>query len=753
MAQKHRRSKPARPASPTVAPADARSERAAGRERGVAASGVAVLVATVLVACYVILFYAVHETRQHVLLLLFAPDDVIASWGGVEGTPLGFFDRLGVWLVAGLIVAVAWASGSIVVRAWRLDERLTRLETELFSIGLGLSAWSIWTLLVGLLGWLQQTWLVWLPAVIVAPVAGFQLAARRAEGTSPSALVPRPGRNDWIWPSMLALAIPFVLLYLLAGALPPKDFDVREYHLQVPKEWYQQGQITFLPHNVYGNMPLGAEMFALLGMTVMPGESGWWYGALAGKTVMAVCAVLTGLALFAAGRRIGSTTIGIVAALVYVSTPWVYLVSVSGRNEGVMAFYLVLAMYAVWLWWSEETAHASDAPSDEAAASFAPRGHWLELAGFLAGTTAAVKYTGVLFVVLPLLLLVTFARRRFAWKEGLIFLVGAVAASGLWYAKNAALTANPVYPLAYEVFDGATRTPEKAEQWNRAHQVPRDAQGRRYSLAQLGASAADVLLLSEWLSPLLIPLALLSVVAVRQRPMVVALAGLVVFYLLAWWLLTHRLERFWVPMLPLVAMLAGIGASWTAVRPWRHVLVAVLFWGLVANFLMMAAFGWRFDGAEEQPPEGRLFASLEYLRNDELFQPVVHRWLNANRPPEDYRVLLVGGAEPFNLQMPVYYNTCFDDVWFDRLFQGKSRDERLAALREHKIAYVLVDWSEIARYRSPGNYGFSDYITRELVHRELVGEQKLLRKVPIPELDPRRAELFEVIGVVPRPAE
>ena len=41
--------------------------------------------------------------------------------------------------------------------------------------------------------------------------------------------------------------------------LPPVDFDVREYHLQAPKEFFQPGRISFLPHNVYANMPLGAE--------------------------------------------------------------------------------------------------------------------------------------------------------------------------------------------------------------------------------------------------------------------------------------------------------------------------------------------------------------------------------------------------------------------------------------------------------------------------------------------------------------
>ena len=76
---------------------------------------------------------------------------------------------------------------------------------------------------------------------------------------------------------------------LVAGSLlPPWEFDVLEYHLQVPKEWLRSGRIAFLPHNVYGNMPLGAEMHALLAMVSIGGDDGWWRGAMVGKLIMTV---------------------------------------------------------------------------------------------------------------------------------------------------------------------------------------------------------------------------------------------------------------------------------------------------------------------------------------------------------------------------------------------------------------------------------------------------------------------------------
>ena len=71
----------------------------------------------------------------------------------------------------------------------------------------------------------------------------------------------------WNW-----LLLPLAVVIVLGAMLPPLDFDVREYHMQVPREWYQQGRITFLEHNVYGNMPLGVEILAIPAMAAWPGE-------------------------------------------------------------------------------------------------------------------------------------------------------------------------------------------------------------------------------------------------------------------------------------------------------------------------------------------------------------------------------------------------------------------------------------------------------------------------------------------------
>ena len=98
----------------------------------------------------------------------------------------------------------------------------------------------------------------------------------------------------------------------------------------------------------------------------------------------------------------------------------------------------------------------------------------------------------------------------------------------------------------------------------------------------------------------------------------------------------------------------------------------------------------------------------------------VHRYLNRHVPSPGGKVLLVGDAEPFDLRVPVLYNTCFDESIFEQLMRDRDAQQRLAVLRKHEITHVFVYWRLIDRYRELGNYGFTDYVTRDFVHQELV---------------------------------
>lgn len=647
---------------------------------------------------------------------LLLPDLLAQWWAGSPPQP-ALADRLPVALLAAGILVVSGVAGWLILRATRWAGRFTRLERMVYSLAVGLSVVSTCVLLAGLAGWLYRSLFLGAAAAVLAVAArrllrhrtdfspfkrtkktGGSLSAQRpTHGVkrAPSAQRPTHGvkpvlGEDAPKPILLRwlawLILPFGVVILLGAMLPPDEFDVLEYHLQAPKEFYQAGRVTFLPHNVYANMPLGAEMLSLLAM-VLAGD--WWWGALAGKTVTACFVPLTGLAIFCAGRRLASPLAGVVGALVYVSTGWMVYEATLGLIDGVLAFYLFLTVDAAIL--LRKTPWGADPKADFFHST---------LAGFLAGSAAAVKYPGLLFGVTPLIAWTAWQcwnqRGRMPWRRWLgplaAVLLAAGVACGPWLVKNAVLAGNPTYPLLYEVFGGESRNAEKDAQWSRVHR-PHD-----FRPVTLAGDLAQVGLWSDWLSPLLFPLAAMAFLIPSQRRTAWTLAGYFALVIAAWWLFTHRIDRFWIPALPVVALLAGVGATWSPGRGWRAALAGMVLVGSLFNLLVATSGACGYNS---------YLISLESLRvSPERVDP----WhLALNREAASGKVVAVGDADVFDLTMPVVYATCFDTNWLETQAAGKTPQEVGQALRAAGVTHVYVDWYEIARYRKPGNYGFTPF--------------------------------------------
>ena len=333
----------------------------------------------------------------------------------------------------------------------------------------------------------------------------------------------------------------------------------------------------------------------------------------------------------------------------------------------------------------------------------------------MAGAAAATKYTGLAFGVLPVgvFLIVILYRKvptRSLLKFLAVYLIAAFLGGGAWYVKNLILIGNPVYPLAYEWFGGATWTAEKAARWSRIHSP------HGFSARVLAADIGRIILTSEWLSPLIVPLAILALFKVPRRNKVSK--GCIAFIIglfMIWWFLTHRIDRFWLPILPFLCVLAAIGVDQSDRVSWRWFIAiasgVAITWNVLAVVSGVAA-------------DNRYFAPLAQLRNDPARIGPDHVLLNQlfgelQAKGEEKKLLCVGDAAVFELQMPVLYATCFDDQPWEILTKGKGPQQIRNNLRRENIGYVYVNWREIARYRSPGNYGFTPFVQPEQF-RELV---------------------------------
>ncbi len=633
-----------------------------------------------------------------------AHDDAMSSWANLP-------QRFDLLLVAAVIMAGAWALGHLLLRLIRVLSANAGLERTVFAFGLGLSALSLITLFLGLAGLLLRPLLCGVLAVSVLTELAIRYFQRDENANEPDNYrMATAGRTASLMRGQIPFATLlrglafvtvglFLLAMLLGSMLPSIDFDVKEYHLQGPKEFYQARRVTMLPHNVYTSFPFLTEMLSLLAMVV---RDDWYWGALAGKTVLMSFAPLTALAIFVIGQRWFHPLAGWLAALIHLTTPWTYRISIIAYAEGGLTFFLTASLLATLLAVERMRKHE-------------PAGRLFFLAGLLAGSAMGCKYPGLLSVVLPLatvaviapfaLKLATADRKRIALQSVAMFGLGTAITVGPWLLKNAVETGNPVYPLLYNVFGGRDWDADLNARWKSAHSPD------TYAITDLGEKFIDVTSKSDWLSPLLFGLAPLALFGFSNRRLARWLWLYVAYLFLTWWVFTHRIDRFWIPLIPIVSLLAGAGVVWTTSRIWRWasgcaIALAVLF---NLGFITTTLCGYNAYLADIH--QARL-AAESTSRGIEF--------LNQLGLPADAKVLMVGEAQVFDARFDLLYNTVFDRSIFQQFCSadapGASDKEQSMrkpndihrAFRERGITHIFVNWREILRYRP--TYGYTDFV-------------------------------------------
>lgn len=622
---------------------------------------------------------------------------------------LNLLQRLPTFSLAVFILLSAWSIGRHVLRRLDLLQRLGASERNALAGGVGLSFVSLAMLMCGLTG------LMWRPFVgilLVVPVlveGTSLLHAKRNHAKEVAPHAPALPLFDW-W--LIAGCVCFLLPMLLGAMLPSNDFDVNEYHLEGPKEYFLAGRIHFLPHNVYTSFPFLTEMLSLLGMVL---TNDWFYGSLVGKTVLMGFAPLTALGVFAVGQRVADARTGRFAALIYLSTPWVYRISIIAYTEGAMCCFVILATLSLLIWLGQVASAEARSPRSES---------WL--CGFLAGSAVATKYPGMVLVAIPLALVLCLAAvlNRVAVKEllklGGLYVLGGVIAFGPWVLKNSIETGNPVYPLMYSVFGGEDWNPELDEKWKAGHARPAPlfkSPGAMWD--ELVKYSVDVALGSVWQSVLLFGLAPLAFLYSRKSRAFWVVCGSALTVLAVWYSMTHLIDRFWVPVLPLISVMSGVGvcALFGLYFPGGHggnrgrsllgvVLGVLCVVSLVYNFAFMTT-----------PASGYNAYLLDLQRAREQVKPP-SVMIAEQAAGKSGRVLFVGEAMVFDCETGYRYNTVFDksllELWTARkLASGKwellPAKQILQTLQAEGITHLLVNWDEILRYRT--TYGYTDFVS------------------------------------------
>lgn len=595
---------------------------------------------------------------------------------GRLSTPGNLTQRFGIFLLAASIMLTATAAGDAVLRLLRLGP-FSLTERAVFGYGLGMGACSMVVLFADLAGQLT----LW-PFIILAAIAccgWLTTVLRVASGHSVNHVTFLP-RERLAYLVLTAVTL-FCVFSLLAAVIPTPDYDALAYHLLGPKDWYLAGRIHFLPHNVYTTFPFLTEMFSLLGMVV---ARDWFSEGLVGQCVLWSFGPMCGLAVGLLASRLFGPRVGWLAALVFLTTPWTYRLSSIPYVEGALLFFTVTAV------------DAASRPRES--------WQWAWIAGVLAGCAFTCKYTGLFTTVVPVTAVCLWASWQARNYRPIMYAaLGVVLVAGPWLVRNTIWTNNPVYPLAHGIFQSPYWTDEQAERFHRAHH------SSDFGIGTIWRYIVEIPATSDWQSGLVFafaPLALLG----TDRKQAWRLWLFVGYLFFIFWGLTHRLDRFWLPLEPFAAVLAGAGIFWLMQSLLRPMCYVLLGFAVIYNLAYVTS---GLSGVHTYT------ADLKRQRESRVAAEPSVAVANSRWIPHDATVLFVGYAGVYYAERQSRYNTVFDkNLLLEHVMSpgGQLRPAReiIEGFQRSGIDAIIVDWNWIETYRSPGNYGFPAAITPEL---------------------------------------
>jgi hypothetical protein len=479
----------------------------------------------------------------------------------------------------------------------------------------------------------------------------------------------------WLW----LLVMPFLAIAVLSAFMPPgilwgdepNGYDVVEYHLQVPREWFEAGGIVPLHHNVFSYFPFNVEMHYLLAMLLRGSP---WAGMYLAQLMHLAMIVLSIVALWELVTPRGR--IGVILAA---ATPWLALLAPVAYNEGGLLLFGTLA-----IGWMLRALGGSPGAARQMA-----------LSGVFAGLACGVKLTAapMLVVLIPI---GYFAAARFSpisnlksqisnYKSLALFLLGALLTVSPWLLRNLIWTHNPVFPEAMPLLGRAHFTPEQVARWQSAHAASASERG---VANRLHATWSQIF--ADWrYGYALFPAAALAVIAALRRKTrqidgpFLAVLMLLLGWLVFWIAFTHLQSRFFALAIPAAALLVA-----RIEQPIARLVI-------VCAILLQVGFGLLnlHDLMAMRVQPYLVALGIDHFPVlDERLAPVLEN------PTGD--LCLIGDARAFVYEIPMsrlHYRTVFD------LDASQHPGDVIAAWMQgfpirHPGATLYIDYDELRRF-------------------------------------------------------
>ncbi|MEO6435241.1 MAG: hypothetical protein ABIP55_05715, partial [Tepidisphaeraceae bacterium] len=551
----------------------------------------------------------------------------------------------GLLLLAWLVAAAGW--GGLLPLPRHADER-NRCLRAVTTVAAGIGVLSLLQLACGLAGLLHRS----IGITLIALGIAFSLfRCRKLARRDVLAWLTAPAGAEWLWLAVTpALAMAIVAAFVPPGVLwgdEPHGYDVLEYHLQLPREWYELGRIAPLMHNVFSYFPLAMETHYLLAMQL---KGGPWAGMYLAQLMHVAVVALSVVAVYGTARTLATGKLpALLAAVAAGNVPWLFLLAPVAYNEGGLLLFTTLAVgYAMrGLSPNEVRSRATPGAERSEAPDSSRWRDWLT-AGVMAGFACGVKLTAVPLVLLivPVVAIARRQRIRQTLTGVASFVIAGTLVFSPWLIRNYVWTRNPVFPEAQNAFGRAHFSETQSRRWERAHS-PTEAQ--RPLRARLAAASTQIVF--DWrFGWWLLPLAVLSIALAWRRPQAWAIFALLAAWLIFWLAFTHLQGRFYVVAIPIAAITLALPRE-----RWQILTIAggVATLAVVGLYLSAGVFNQRVAP----------FCAGAVLGVEDFSELLPQDLQDALEAHPDAPVALAGDAKAFLYQLTMSrlrYRTVFD---------------------------------------------------------------------------------------------
>lgn len=339
---------------------------------------------------------------------------------------------------------------------------------------------------------------------------------------------------------LLILVIILLPMFIMT-LYPPFQADEISYHLAVVKQYIKTSTITSTPYLRYAVFPRNMEMLFLMPML--------FFSNISAHFVSFLAVFYTSMTLYIFCKKHYTKESGMLSAALLISNPIVlWLGSVGYVDAGLMLFVTIgVVSFTEWISTTDNK--------------------WLIISSIALGFAAGIKYSALFFVVLISIIVIYKGVKESNYKSIYLFLVLTTLSLLPWYAFNYYYTGNPVWPFFSKIF-GIKIWNSNDAKWQLFDLLKAHSENRTLiSFIQLPID----LVFKNWnkykfftevpspLSLLFIGLSFLSYIFVLfKKDNMLRIISVICFLYTAFWFFTAPLIRYFVPIIPLLSIVAAV---------------------------------------------------------------------------------------------------------------------------------------------------------------------------------------------------